>query len=126
MTAILLDTFYTIDSLQKEGNTISATITFDTDHAIFKGHFPDMPIVPGVCQTQILGEIFSQAMGQDFQVKNAATIKFLSVVDPTKNPSLNLTITFIKNEDSSYSVAAQYKWQETIFFKFKGVFEAAE
>ncbi len=107
-----------------EGNSITARVTFDTDHPIFKGHFPDMPVVPGVCQTQMLPEVLSQALKSDLHLKSAASIKFLSIVDPTKNPSLDLIITFTKNEDGAYNVSAQYKWGETVFFKFKGVFAA--
>lgn len=123
MTSILLDHFYKIDSLKKEETGISARVTFDVSHPIFRGHFPDMPIVPGVCQTQMLSEVLSQALDADLQLKSAASIKFLSVVDPTKNPTLDLIITFTKHDDA-YNVSAQFKWEETIFFKFKGIFAA--
>jgi 3-hydroxyacyl-[acyl-carrier-protein] dehydratase len=83
-----------------------------------------MPIVPGVCQTQILAEVLSQALKTDLHLKSAASIKFLSIVDPTKTPSLDLIIIFTKNEDGTYNVSAQYKSGETVFFKFKGVFAA--
>jgi 3-hydroxyacyl-[acyl-carrier-protein] dehydratase len=126
MTVLLLNHFYKIDTLQKENNSISATITFDTGHPIFEGHFPDRPIVPGVCQTQMLTEVIDQALSLNLSLKSAASIKFLSVVDPTKNPSLNLIISFVKTQEDSYSVTAQYKWDDTIFFKFKGVFAAGK
>lgn len=124
MTSILLGHFYKIDSLLEEGNSITTTVTFDTGHPIFKGHFPDMPIVPGVCQTQMLAEVLSQALKTDLHLKSAASIKFLSVVNPTKTPSLDLIITFAKNDDVTVNVSAQYKFDETVFFKFKGVFAA--
>lgn len=124
MASILLDHFYRIESLQKEDTGISARVTFDVGHPIFRGHFPDMPIVPGVCQTQMLAEVINQALNADLQLRSAASIKFLSVVDPTRNPTLDLIITFT-NTDSAYNVSAQYKWEETTFFKFKGIFAAA-
>lgn len=123
MASILLDHFYKIDSLAKEEASISARVTFEVGHPIFKGHFPDMPIVPGVCQTQMLSEVLSQGLGTELQLKSAASIKFLSVVDPTRNPTLDLVITFTQLEDG-YNVSAQYKWGETTFFKFKGIFAA--
>jgi 3-hydroxyacyl-[acyl-carrier-protein] dehydratase len=122
MSAILLDHFYHIDSLQKEEGTVKAQITFVVDHPIFKGHFPDMPIVPGVCQTQMLGEIFSQALGLELHLISAASIKFLSLVDPNKNPQLDLTISYSQTEEGNYNLSAQYLWNETVFFKFKGVY----
>jgi 3-hydroxyacyl-[acyl-carrier-protein] dehydratase len=122
MATILLDHFYTINQLDKTDTVITANISFDPDHPIFGGHFPDMPVVPGVCQAQILGEVLSQALENDFQLKTASSIKFLAVVDPKKNPSLDIVITWIKNGDDFYSVSAQYKSDETIVFKFKGIY----
>lgn len=126
MTTLLLDNFYKINTLTKEDNSINATVSFDAASEIFKGHFPDMPVVPGVCQTQILSEIFSAGLGIDMQLKTAASIKFLSLVDPTKTPQLHLLITYTETPDNAYNVSAQYKWGETVFFKFKGIFAAAQ
>jgi 3-hydroxyacyl-[acyl-carrier-protein] dehydratase len=49
----LLNDFYTIDSFEKkEGNVISAQIKLNQSHSIFKGHFEQMPVVPGKHQEQ--------------------------------------------------------------------------
>jgi 3-hydroxyacyl-[acyl-carrier-protein] dehydratase len=124
MTPILLDHFYKIDHAQNAESNISAQITFDRAHLIFAGHFPDMPIVPGVCQTQMLGEVLGQVLHADLQLKSAATIRFLSVVDPRETPSLLLDINYTRH-GMEYAVNAQYKWNETVFFKFKGIFAVA-
>lgn len=122
MSAILLDDFFHIDSLEKEEGAMSARISFEMGHPIFGGHFPDMPVVPGVCQTQMLGEVLSLAMGSELHLSSAASIKFLSLVDPNKNKQLDLTITYTKTDQGTYNVSAQYLWNETVFFKFKGVY----
>ena len=109
--------------MTREGDTISAQVTFDQCHDIFKGHFPDMPVVPGVCETQMLGEVLSKAMNKELELKSAASIKFLSVIDPTVNPTINMNITISQKEgEDTYSASAQYGWEEKVFFKFKGVF----
>ena len=125
MSTILLEHFYHINTIKTEKGTISAQVTFHVNHPIFKGHFPDMPIVPGVCQTQMLGEIFGEALCKTMRLRNAASIKFLSPVDPNKNPTLDLTISYTIMEDHSYSVSAQYVAHEIVFFKFKGVYIVA-
>lgn len=122
MSAILLDHFYRIDSLEKSEGKVDAVVTFDRDHAIFQGHFPDMPVVPGVCQTQMLGEVLGRALGHELQLATATSIKFLSLVDPVKIPTLQLAISYTAAEDVGYQVSAQYMQGETVFFKFKGAF----
>ena len=123
MSTILLDTFYKIDTITREGTSITAQVTFDKNHDIFKGHFPGMPVVPGVCETQMLGEVLTEAMGKEVVLKSAASIKFLSVIDPTVNPTIKMTITISQKEgEEGYYVSAQYGWEEKVFFKFKGKF----
>jgi len=121
MTALLLDHFYKIDTLESTDGGLTAQVTFDAAHPIFQGHFPDMPVVPGVCETQMVGEVLSKALGTDLVLKTAATIKFLSVVDPIKTPKINMILTYTKTENT-YAVSAQYKWEETVFFKLKGTY----
>lgn len=122
MSAILLDHFYRIDSLEASEGKVDATVSFDQGHTIFQGHFPGMPVVPGVCQTQMLGEVLSTALGKELQLATASSIKFLSLVDPVKTPSLLLSISYTVAEDVGYQVSAQYSQGETVFFKFKGAF----
>ena len=124
MQALLLGHFYTIDSAERSDHVITAVVSFDAGHPIFKGHFPDQPIVPGVCQTQMLGEVLSQVLDRELSLSSAASIKFLNVVDPGKNKQLQLTATITAQESDTYHITAQYSWEQVVFFKFKGVYTA--
>ncbi len=125
MPDILIGHLYKIDSLTHEGNDIAVQVTFDATHPIFGGHFPEMPVVPGVCQTQMIGETLGYVYHKDFMLKTAGSIKFLALIDPTKTPTINLAITAVKTDDGSYTVTAQYKWEAQVFFKFKGIYSTA-
>jgi 3-hydroxyacyl-[acyl-carrier-protein] dehydratase len=116
MPDLLLDHFYTLDSLNKEGDSITVKVTFHAAHAIFNGHFPDTPVVPGVCQTQMLGEILSRAYGIGFMLSSAASIKFLSIIDPSAAT---------EKSAHTYAVSSQYTWEGKVFFKFKGTYTTA-
>ena len=124
LTALLRD-FYTIDTLEKTETSLSAKVTFNITDPIFKGHFPDLPIVPGVCQTQMLGEVLAKALDKDIRLDKASSIKFLAVVNPAENNSFLMTINYISQEDGSYAVVADYRWEQTTFFKFKGVYKSS-
>ena len=74
--SFLLNDFYTIESKQKtEAGGIMTNITLNTEHPIFKGHFEQMPVVPGVCQTQIIKEILQQELNKDLLLTKGDNIK---------------------------------------------------
>lgn len=43
---------FTLADLQADGETVKTSIILNPLHPIFKGHFPDNPILPGVCMMQ--------------------------------------------------------------------------
>jgi 3-hydroxyacyl-[acyl-carrier-protein] dehydratase len=117
----LLNDFYTIETLQKNENVISAKIILNPSHAIFKGHFEQMPVVPGVCQTQIIKEVLQQELNINLMLLKGDNIKFTGMIIPTQHPSflLNLKYNLVEN---NYVVEASLFFENTIFTKFKGTF----
>ncbi len=118
----LLNDFYTIDSFEKkEGNVISAQIKLNPSHSIFKGHFEQMPVVPGVCQTQIIKEVLQQDLNINLMMTKGDNIKFTGMIVPTQNATFLLDLKY-KKEENNYSVEATLFFESTIFTKFKGIF----
>jgi 3-hydroxyacyl-[acyl-carrier-protein] dehydratase len=117
----LLNDFYTIETLQKNENVISAKIILNPSHAIFKGHFEQMPVVPGVCQTQMIKEVLQQELNINLMLLKGDNIKFTGMIIPTQHPSflLNLKYNLVEN---NYVVEASLFFENTIFTKFKGTF----
>ena len=123
MNTLLLDSLYTLDTVTCLEGTVSASITFDKDHDIFKGHFPGMPVVPGVCEIQMLGEILGHVLHHNLLLQSASSVKYLAVIDPRVHPSINVSISYTKSENvQSYQMSAQYSYAEKVFMKFKGVY----
>ena len=117
----LLNDFYTIETLQKNEDVISAKIILNPSHSIFKGHFEQMPVVPGVCQTQIIKEVLQQVLNINLMMLKGDNIKFTGMIIPTQHPSflLNLKYNLVEN---NYVVEASLFFENTIFTKFKGTF----
>ena len=55
---ILKNSLYTIADKRMEGSGIFYQILLDKNHFIYKAHFPNEPITPGVCIIQIAKELF--------------------------------------------------------------------
>ena len=118
---ILKNDFYSIQSLQQEGDVVNASIGLNQSHVIFAGHFPGQPVVPGVCMVQIIKEILETTIGKPLQLKAADHIKFLSMVNPQETAELQAIIKYVPGE-SNMNVTATLSKNETICLKMKGVF----
>ena len=103
------------------GITLSAKIIINKDHPIFEGHFPNFPIVPGVCMIQMIKEILESHLATRLLLTSSGNIKFLSVINPEKNNELNAEISFIHASDKVDVVAKLFS-AEVIFFKINGAF----
>ena len=81
-----------------------------------------MPVVPGVCQLQIIKDILEEVSGTSLMMTNGDNIKFTGMILPDKNPNVNLEITYTKNE-TGFAVDAKLFFEETTFTKHKGKYK---
>lgn len=112
--------FFTTTHQDLTENTINSQISLNIEHPIYVGHFPQQPVVPGVCMMQILAELSSTALGKKVYLKNARQAKFLIPIIPQKNPVLEVNIQYTKHEDGSLKISATIQDSTLTFFKFKG------
>lgn len=95
---MLLKDFYTpVTSEPVDKNSFKATVELQKKHPIFEGHFPQLPVTPGVGMLQIIKELTEDHLGHDLFLESASQVKFLSTVDPFKNPRLKFAITIIQD-----------------------------
>ena len=89
---ILLNDFFFIQQLEKSQDSVKAKISINPHHEIFKGHFPEKPVVPGVCMVQIILELMEKSNQRKTRLTTADSIKFLSVMNPKENELIEVTI----------------------------------
>jgi 3-hydroxyacyl-[acyl-carrier-protein] dehydratase len=121
----LLDNFYREQSStfkNKVETQFSSTIELNPNHEIYKGHFVEVPVAPGVCLVQIIKEILMAKFEVNLILSEASNIKFLLLINPKENNVFQLDFT-LKITDNIYDVAANYVANVTIFTKFKGKFK---
>ncbi|XZF15344.1 ApeI family dehydratase [Chitinophagaceae bacterium MMS25-I14] len=120
---MLINDFYTVHNHECAENKITAVIHFNAEHSIFTGHFPQQPVVPGVCMMQLVKELLQQQLGKSLIIRNTGQVKFLQLVLPDVQPSVAISW---KEEATGYLVNASFKNETADVFKMTGVFEACE
>lgn len=119
---ILKDKFYTVERLTTEGGNIHATLHLNARHRIFEGHFPGQPVVPGVCMVQMIRELLEAVTSKTLRLQQSDYIKFLSVIDPSKQKLIAADVRYIEKESGKLEVLASLHAEERICFKMKAVF----
>ncbi|MDQ3049396.1 MAG: 3-hydroxyacyl-ACP dehydratase [Bacteroidota bacterium] len=93
------------------------TIALDKTHDIFKGHFPGLPVVPGVCMMAIVKELLEEAVNRPLQLLHTANIKFLSLINPLQNDSVDVELKYITGENNTLVLDGSISWDKLTFFK---------
>jgi 3-hydroxyacyl-[acyl-carrier-protein] dehydratase len=119
---MLLGNFFTIQFIQASPNAINARLEINPFHPIFHGHFPGIPVVPGVCMIQMLKEIVESVIGQTTRLVKSDQIKFLSVLDPNLNKIIQAELKYELGQGGEIQVVGSLSNNETIFLKFNGTF----
>ncbi|MBK7344569.1 MAG: 3-hydroxylacyl-ACP dehydratase [Saprospiraceae bacterium] len=105
---MLLNTFYTVSpGTEMIDSRISATIAFIRESPIFQGHFPQHPVVPGVCMFAMIKEILEKQLDRHLRLSQCRNMKFLKMIDPDQHPTIHVEISFQENEDRSLGVQAR-------------------
>jgi 3-hydroxyacyl-[acyl-carrier-protein] dehydratase len=91
---LLLNNLYTIQTLTESDNQIQVIVNLNADHAIFRGHFPGQPVLPGVCMMEMVSEITGGYLQNSFRISGSPLIKFLRMIDPEKNPVIHFEIKY--------------------------------
>ncbi len=116
----------TIGDVIEAQQKCSAIAALNCNHPIYEGHFQGNPVVPGVCQVQMVAEIVEIIVNHPIKLTTSDNIKFLSMINPMVNPLLTFEIVIRHNPDQCFSVTASVQTGAILFFKFKGKFESVE
>ena len=116
---MLLNDFFTIIDTESSGSEIWAALSINANHKIFEGHFPNQPVVPGVCMMQMVKEIVEEVIGKQTNLVNAAELKFLAVINPLENNLIQASIKYAADENGAINITASLFKDELMHFKCK-------
>jgi len=122
---MLIEDLYKVTATEKSAEGILAQIHLNKDHAIFKGHFPGNPVMPGVCMIQIIKELTEEATGKNLFLAVSSNIKFMAIINPENNPDLQIVID-IAEEDDEVKVKNTTSFEDTVALKLSATFKIVE
>lgn len=117
-----INDIFGIHQITHTHGTIKATLGINTQSEIFKGHFPDQPVVPGACMLQIVKDVLESALNNTIRLKKADHLKFISMIVPSLNDMAELDIIYKPIAEGSINVTAKLIASDVICFKFQGNF----
>lgn len=98
------------------------TLDIDPKHKIFEGHFPGQPVLPGVCQIEMVKELLSDIIGRKARLLSSGNIKYIEIVDPSRDPRIEMQLT-INQQPEGIRVSATSSFKDgRPNFKFSGIF----
>ena len=87
--------------------TGSATFTFPEDFPGFRGHFPDRPVLPGVCLVQAGVALAGAMMHRDVRLKAIVTAKFLSAILPREPVEVRAGLQEVSSQEGLIKVSVR-------------------
>lgn len=96
----MLEGLYTCIATSGDTTHFEAEVSLNADHPLFAGHFPERPILPGVCQMHIVKELAEQHIGRSLSCRSVRELKFLSPVVPAHDLRLQIVVVLTTTDNS--------------------------
>ncbi len=98
---MLLNDLYNICCCEEIDGGLNYSIKLNPNHFIFKAHFPNNPITPGVCILQIVEELLEKHFKCGITLDMVKNIKFLSVISPNVDNCIQYRFSTITHEGNT-------------------------
>ena len=109
------DSLYAVLFQEASDSSLKASIKINPEHSLYQGHFPGLPVTPGVVQLQIIKEILENQFQSKLKMAQMRSCKFLQIINPFETPFLQIELRFVKTE--VFEVTASIRNEETIYLK---------
>lgn len=116
----MLTDFYSLEAVTEREEEYTCVVRLNPAHAVYEGHFPGMPVVPGVCMLRMIKECVSSVVNTPVRFQAISSCKFLSVV----NPQEHNTLTFVFSLKDFHKLQATARMGGTDVLKLKATMSA--
>ena len=109
----LENNFYTINNIeQKSDDAFAVEVTILPEHQIYEGHFPQQPVVPGVCTLTIIRECIGNILSKEVSFASIKECKYVSALIPQED--LRIMINFTITESKVTAVVERVDDQQMV------------
>jgi len=88
----LIEDFYDIIAHREEDGATVFDVALRPDCKVYEGHFPEMPVAPGVCNLQMIRECAEQVAGHPLMLNYIGQCRMTKLITPAECPKLEVTI----------------------------------
>ena len=87
----MLKNLFAIESVTAENTWVFlAKASVDPKHPVFQGHFPGVPVLPGVCSLYLIRTCTELFLGHDLRYNTVDSCKFTAMIDPLRNEKITV------------------------------------
>ncbi len=121
----LKNSLYKIIGINRDSQI--AQIELLRECAIYKAHFPEQPITPGVCIIQIATELLKEILDLPLSLKELVNAKFLSVINPVNTISCSCQFQKLTElPEDRIKVSAIFSDESTVYAKLSLIYAKYE
>lgn len=113
----LKNNLYTISGCEQTAKGMNYQIHLNPECVIYKAHFPEQPVTPGVCIIEIAHELLEEHYQCPIQVNVVKNVKFLSVITPLEVQDLTYELVIKEEEEGCIKLQASVVANETVYAK---------
>lgn len=112
---ILKDNLYNIESRQDSDEATIFKLRLNPSCFIYKAHFPDNPITPGVCILQTARELIEEIVNRKLEISEVKNVRYLGILSPATNPNVDFFISNLQDDADNVKAQIAVKGSEETF-----------
>ena len=109
--------FYRILGKSCHGTHATYDILLPTACEVYKGHFPNEPVVPGVCSIQMLHELAEDCIADKLNITGIKQCRFIGLLCPSDDNILHVDIDFTDLSTIPVTMRAVVRSDNSVFIK---------
>lgn len=121
MNMSLIKDYYTIEGESVKDGSPIFHIRLNPDCQVYKGHFPEQPVSPGVCNIQMLKELTEKVIGRPLFMNNLSLCRLTTLVTPQQHPVMDARLD-IEAKGEAYKLKATLGKGEETYLEMKAEF----